>query len=41
MRVLAYAGSVTPAERLKCVGGIVFDDMRDLPALLVSGKSAV
>lgn len=34
MRVLAYAGGVTPAARLAGGGTTVFHDMRDLPALL-------
>lgn len=34
MRVLAYAGGVTPASRLAGAHTIVFDDMRQLPALL-------
>jgi HAD superfamily hydrolase (TIGR01509 family) len=39
MRVFAYAGSVTPRERLARAGVIVFDDMRELPALLgANGK---
>jgi len=36
MRVLAYAGGVTSAARLARRGAVVFDDMRDLPALLGS-----
>jgi HAD superfamily hydrolase (TIGR01509 family) len=36
MRVLAYAGGVTPAAKLERRGAVVFDDMRDLPALLES-----
>jgi HAD superfamily hydrolase (TIGR01509 family) len=35
MRVFAYAGGVTPAERLQD-GDAVFDDMRELPRLLRS-----
>ncbi len=34
MRVLGYAGGVTPAARLEGAGTVVFHDMRDLPALL-------
>ena len=34
MTAFAYAGGVTPAERLALPGAIVFDHMRDLPALL-------
>ncbi|BAL87767.1 putative haloacid dehalogenase-like hydrolase [Actinoplanes missouriensis 431] len=34
MRCLAYAGGLTAADRLQGPGTIVFDDMRDLPALL-------
>ncbi|WIM99896.1 HAD family hydrolase [Actinoplanes oblitus] len=34
MRCLAYAGGLTPIDRLEGPGTIVFDDMRDLPALL-------
>ena len=36
MRVLAYAGGVTAGAKLERRGAIVFDDMRDLPALLES-----
>ena len=36
MRVLAYAGGVTAAGKLERRGAVVFDDMRDLPALLDS-----
>jgi HAD superfamily hydrolase (TIGR01509 family) len=36
MRVLAYAGGVTAAAKLERRGAVVFDDMRDLPALLES-----
>jgi HAD superfamily hydrolase (TIGR01509 family) len=36
MSVLAYAGGVTPAGKLKRSGAVVFDDMRDLPDLLAS-----
>lgn len=34
MRVLGYAGGVTPAEWLEAEGALVFTDMRELPALL-------
>jgi beta-phosphoglucomutase-like phosphatase (HAD superfamily) len=36
MQPFAYAGGVTPADRLRAAGSraIVFDDMRQLPALL-------
>jgi hypothetical protein len=34
MRVLAYGGGLTPAELLAGADTIVFDDMRELPALL-------
>ncbi|MEX2582128.1 MAG: HAD-IA family hydrolase, partial [Gemmatimonadota bacterium] len=34
MRVFAYAGGVTPAAKLAGPGTVVFDDMRQLPALL-------
>ena len=33
MRVLGYAGGLTPAEWLEREGAIVFTDMRDLPEL--------
>ena len=36
MRVFAYAGGVTPRERLEVEGAVVFDDMRTLPALLAA-----
>jgi len=36
MRVFAYSGSVTPGARLARPGVVVFDDMRELPALLES-----
>jgi HAD superfamily hydrolase (TIGR01509 family) len=35
MRVFAYSGGVTPPARLEGQGAIVFDAMRDLPALLM------
>jgi HAD superfamily hydrolase (TIGR01509 family) len=34
MRAFAYAGGLTPAERLAGPGTTVFDDMRQLPSLL-------
>ena len=34
MRVLAYAGGLTPAARLTGPDTIVFDDMRELPSLI-------
>jgi len=34
MRVLAYAGGLCPAELLEGTDTVVFDDMRELPALL-------
>jgi HAD superfamily hydrolase (TIGR01509 family) len=34
MRVLAYAGGVTPADVLQGPGTVVFDDMRRLPQLV-------
>jgi len=34
MRVMAYAGGVTPAAKLAGPGTTVFADMRDLPLLL-------
>ncbi|MGN6868114.1 MAG: HAD family hydrolase [Solirubrobacteraceae bacterium] len=34
MRALAFAGGLTPAELLKGPDTVVFDDMRELPALL-------
>ena len=36
MRVLAYSGGVTPVQKLDRHGAIVFDNMRELPALLGS-----
>jgi HAD superfamily hydrolase (TIGR01509 family) len=38
MRAFAYAGGVTPAERLQAAD-VVFDDMRNLPDLLGSAVS--
>lgn len=37
MHVFAYAGGVTPAGRLAGPGTTVFDDMRQLPALIEAG----
>lgn len=34
MRVLGYAGGLTPAERLQGDGTVVFHDMRELPGLI-------
>jgi HAD superfamily hydrolase (TIGR01509 family) len=34
MRAFAYAGGVTPADRLARPGVVVFEEMRDLPGLL-------
>ena len=36
MQVFAYAGGVTPAERLAVDGVVVFDEMRELLALLTA-----
>lgn len=38
MHVFAYAGGVTPAERLAGPGTTVFHDMRQLPALIGAGR---
>jgi HAD superfamily hydrolase (TIGR01509 family) len=38
MHVLAYAGGVTPPERLAGSGTTVFTDMRDLPDLIAAGR---
>ena len=35
MRGFGYAGGLTPRERLEGPGTVVFDDMRDLPRLLL------
>ncbi|MGY2743284.1 HAD-IA family hydrolase [Pseudarthrobacter sp. O4] len=40
MHVLAYAGGVTPAERLAGPGTTVFHDMRQLPELVAAGRPA-
>ncbi|MGW7356298.1 HAD family hydrolase [Streptomyces sp. NPDC054802] len=37
MRAFGYSGGLTPAARLAGRGTVVFDDMRDLPALLAGG----
>ena len=36
MRVLAYAGGLTPAQMLEGPNTVVFHDMRELPSLLGS-----
>ncbi|MEC5190324.1 MULTISPECIES: hypothetical protein [unclassified Arthrobacter] len=38
MHAFAYAGGVTPAERLAGPGITVFSDLRDLPELIASGR---
>ena len=38
MHVFAYAGGVTPAERLEGPGTTVFSDMRQLPELIEAGR---
>jgi HAD superfamily hydrolase (TIGR01509 family) len=38
MRAFAYAGGVTPAERLARPGAVVFTDMRQLPRLLAAAE---
>ena len=38
MHVFAYAGGVTPVERLAGPGTTVFHDMRQLPALIAAGR---
>ncbi|MFF2244556.1 HAD family hydrolase [Arthrobacter sp. NPDC058130] len=40
MHVFAYAGGVTPAERLAGPGTTVFSDMRQLPGLIAAGPPA-
>ncbi|MEU0315400.1 HAD family hydrolase [Nocardioides sp. NPDC006273] len=37
MRAFGYAGGPTPAQRLEGPGTVVFDDMRELPNLLLAG----
>jgi HAD superfamily hydrolase (TIGR01509 family) len=41
MRAFAYAGGLTPADRLEGEATIVFDDMRELPSLLAAAERAV
>jgi HAD superfamily hydrolase (TIGR01509 family) len=36
MRCLAFTGGVTPAVRLQGLGAVLFEDMRDLPDLVLS-----
>lgn len=36
MRVLGYAGGLTPAHRLRDLGATVFEDMRAVPALVAA-----
>ncbi len=38
MHVFAYAGGVTPADRLAGPGTTVFHDMRQLPELIGAGR---
>jgi HAD superfamily hydrolase (TIGR01509 family) len=38
MRAFGFAGGVTPAERLRGPDTVVFDDMRQLPALLARSE---
>jgi HAD superfamily hydrolase (TIGR01509 family) len=40
MQAFAYAGGVTPAERLARPGAVVFADMRELPGLLEVAATA-
>lgn len=40
MRPFAYAGGVTPAERLAGPGAVVFTDMRELPGLFEAAATA-
>jgi beta-phosphoglucomutase-like phosphatase (HAD superfamily) len=40
MRVLAFAGGLTPAELLGGPGTVLFDEMRELPRLLEQGGAA-
>ncbi|MGO9342039.1 MAG: HAD family hydrolase [Acidimicrobiales bacterium] len=37
MRVFAFAGGVTPPSKLAIDGAVVFDDMQELPRLLLAG----
>jgi HAD superfamily hydrolase (TIGR01509 family) len=39
MTAFAYAGGVTPAERLSLPGAIVFGEMRDLPGLVAAAAA--
>lgn len=39
MRVLGYAGGLTPGHRLADEGAVVFHDMRELPRLLAGGAA--
>jgi hypothetical protein len=38
MHVFAYAGGLTPVERLEGPGTTVFTDMRQLPGLIGAGR---
>ena len=38
MHAFAYAGGVTPAERLAGPGTTLFEDMRQLPDLIAAGR---
>jgi HAD superfamily hydrolase (TIGR01509 family) len=40
MHAFAYAGGVTPAQRLAGPGTTVFHDMRQLPDLIAAGRRA-
>jgi HAD superfamily hydrolase (TIGR01509 family) len=40
MRVFGYAGGLTPVERLRGPGTIVFHDMRELPRLLTAAATS-
>ena len=40
MLPFAYAGGVTPAERLARPGAVVFRDMRELPGLIEAATAA-
>ena len=40
MRTFAYAGGVTPAQRLARPGAVVFNDMRELPGLVAAAVTA-
>jgi len=39
MRAFGYAGGLTPPDSLEGHGTVVFEDMRDLPALLAGGAA--